>query len=425
MSSSPSRWALAVCLTAAFLRPLPVHAQESDEKLAVKLQNLYIQNFISNLEIFGIDPAQAENLLEQLLPAFAISQALGAQISSFPLGSSAGGFSWTFDPNVGTFNRVTQSFGPMFAERAMTVGRHRLNVGINVQRTTFDRFEDRDLPDGGIKTYFGVQEGGAQIFVEDSLHLKVATTTVGLFATYGITDRLDAGIAVPITAIKMNARLDSRLGINNTLDPEVFFTNGVTGSETAIADIVLRGKYIIWPAKGGGLAAGVDLRLPTGDEENWLGVAGTQSKFYAAASTAIGRTSPHFNFGYTLSTENSLAKDPDSPVFPPPDEITYTAGVDSAITNRLTVVGDLLGRTLLDFGEFVDTASQFGTNYRQLSLGREDASLHLLLGSVGVKYNIHGSSLIAFNVLFPLNDNGLRDKLTWIVGFEHSLGLRR
>jgi hypothetical protein len=277
-----------------------------------------------------------------------------------------------------------------------------------------------------MKTYFGTQfANGTQIFIEDSMHLDVSATTVGVFATYGITDRLDAGIALPITSIKMKARLDSRLGINNTLDQEVFFTNEISGSETAVGDIVLRGKYIVWPARGGGLAAGVDVRLPTGDEENWLGIAGTQARFYAAASTAVGRLSPHFNFGYTVSSENSLAKDPTSPVFGPPDEITYAGGVDASLNSRLTVVGDVFGRSLLDFGEFVETATEFGSNFIQLTPGDETANLRLLWGSVGVKYNVHGSSLVAFNLLFPLNSNGLRDKLTWVVGFEQSFGLGR
>ena len=36
-----------------------------------------------------------------------------------------------------------------------------------------------------------------------------------------------------------------------------------------------------------------------------------------------------------------------------------------------------------------------------------------------------GSSLVAFNVLFPVKDNGLTDKLTWVLGFEHSFSTRR
>jgi hypothetical protein len=44
------------------------------------------------------------------------------QLSSFPLGSSAGGFTYTFDDSLGTFRRTSNSFGPSFAERATTIG---------------------------------------------------------------------------------------------------------------------------------------------------------------------------------------------------------------------------------------------------------------------------------------------------------------
>lgn len=54
-----------------------------------------------------------------------------AQLSSFPLGSSTGGFTYTFDASLGTFRRGSASFGPAFAERALTIGKGRLSGGFN------------------------------------------------------------------------------------------------------------------------------------------------------------------------------------------------------------------------------------------------------------------------------------------------------
>src|SRR5687768_8711775 len=42
---------------------------------------------------------------------------LQAQVTTFPIGSSSGGFTWRFDPRVGAPTRRTRSFGPLFAER--------------------------------------------------------------------------------------------------------------------------------------------------------------------------------------------------------------------------------------------------------------------------------------------------------------------
>src|SRR5687767_4807977 len=50
--------------------------------------------------------------LEQILTPFLFNQAIMSQLSSFPVGSSSGGFSYSFDPAAGTFVRTTTSFGP-------------------------------------------------------------------------------------------------------------------------------------------------------------------------------------------------------------------------------------------------------------------------------------------------------------------------
>src|SRR4051794_8437859 len=52
------------------------------------------------------------------------------QLSSFPLASSAGGFAYTYDPALGVFVRSTESFGPVYAERADTLGKGRFNLGL-------------------------------------------------------------------------------------------------------------------------------------------------------------------------------------------------------------------------------------------------------------------------------------------------------
>ena len=78
---------------------------------------------------------------------------MATQFSTFPLGSSTGGLTYVFDESVGTFQRSSGSFGPAFAERALTIGRGRLSAGFNYQRTPYDTFEGQNLDDGSIKFY--------------------------------------------------------------------------------------------------------------------------------------------------------------------------------------------------------------------------------------------------------------------------------
>ena len=83
------------------------------------------------------------------------------------------------------------------------------------------------------------------------------------------------------------------------------------------------------------MAAGVDWRLPTGDEEELLGIAGAQGKFYVAASSAHGKFSPHVNLGLTVSGDTEAARGCDVRLPIHPDEVGYAAGVDFALTPQL------------------------------------------------------------------------------------------
>ncbi len=89
---------------------------------------------------------EVENaLIERLRLSQNIISLAGNQLSSFPLGSASGGFAWDVDTASATFTRASNSFGPIFAERPLTIGRRRLNVGANFQRVTFDHLEGRSL----------------------------------------------------------------------------------------------------------------------------------------------------------------------------------------------------------------------------------------------------------------------------------------
>ena len=46
-----------------------------------------------------------------LVPLQQLNNQLALQLSTFPLASSAGGFTYRFDPGLGVFTRATDSFG--------------------------------------------------------------------------------------------------------------------------------------------------------------------------------------------------------------------------------------------------------------------------------------------------------------------------
>jgi hypothetical protein len=411
-------------------------AQEQKRPLSELLPQMYAQvitgeviSFIAVLPDFGIDvnePRLLEKAEERATTASQIIKLASNQLSSFPLASASGGFTWTLDTPSGMFTRASNSFGPIFAERPLTIGRKRLNVGANVQHVTFDHLEERRLEGGDIVGYLSVPFLAEHIFFADSLDLTVRTDTLNAFATYGLTDRLDIGVAVPVNRVEMHATLTSRIGNTLTglsdLNPLVLST---AGKATGIGDVVIRAKYNMLKGNTWGISESVDVRLPTGDELNLLGIAGPQVKLAFIAASAFGQLSPHVNLAYTISGASEAGSDPETFVSAPPEEINYAAGADLALGLRTTVAADVVGRVMRKAGTMTWRPVDFdGTEYPQyqqfdVTPGKD---LHLLLGSVGAKVNPFKNMLFTANVLFPLTKHGLTDRLAWMAGFDYSFG---
>ena len=404
-------------------------------------------------------------------PAVAIvagfNQLLTTQLASLPLGSSAGGFTYAFDPALGTFVRSSRSFGPSFAERASTIGKGRLSAGFNYQHARYDSFEGEDLENGSIKFYlrhrecctvggppvppfFGVIEtpDGSRLspffegdVIEAAVSLKVSTNTVALFGNYGLTDRWDVAVAVPFVSVDMEANVLATLRrLSTEANPQIHtFRSGdpqaVTqrlqrsGSASGLGDIVLRTKYRVLSTPVGALALGFDGRLPTGNEDDLLGGSG-QAKFYVIGSSGGNRLSPHVNVGYTVSTgERDSAGLAGHGARSLPDEFNYAGGVEFAATPRLTLMGDLVGRTLLDTGRLRIESKDFqflrqGATTPSFATFDEFSpfrgNLNVLLGTVGAKFNPFGDLLVSGSVLFPLNDAGLKSRLITVIGIDYA-----
>src|SRR5262249_20310131 len=132
-----------------------------------------------------------------------------------------------------------------------------------------------------------------------------------------------------------------------------------SGHAAGLGDIVLRTKYHFLRRAGGGLAAAVDLRLPTGDANELLGAGGVQAKFLLIASSARGRFGQHVNLGYTMAQGKVGGAFAGLASGTLPDEINYSGGVELVASKRLTVIGDLVGRTLRGAGRLDLVSKKF------------------------------------------------------------------
>lgn len=370
---------------------------------------------------------------DQQLAPYLFNQQIVTQLATFPIGSSSGGFSFTFDPALGVFQRATDTFGPAFAERALTNGQGRVTFGANFQRSSYDSFNGRSLDDGDLTFYLRHIDSGGLFFegdlVEAKLALDLDTTTTSFFVNYGVADNFDIAVTVPIINVGMEARVNARVlrlasGENSPIHS---FDNGQTtrslsqsGSKTGIGDILFRSKYRFYEAPGGGMAVGVDLRLPSGDAENLLGTGAAAVTGTLIGSSVHGRVAPHFNVSFTAAGDGDIVQTP--------NEFGYKVGVEYAAAPTVTLVTDLIGRSLLDAGrlELADTTwhyqnsagDPFTATLREYV--RQSGSLNLLSLAVGGKFNVAGDTLLSANLLIALNDAGVTARVTPVIGLDFS-----
>ena len=340
-----------------------------------------------------------------------IADLVGLEVSTAPIGSSAGGFTFTFDPATRSFARAAPSFGPMFGERAITAGEGRASFGINFIHTTYDTLDGVDIRDGSLKS--AELFGGAVPLYTGKARLGITTDTVVLFTNVALNRWFDAALAVPYVRL----RVDGRHQIAD-LSAEG------TASANGMGDVALRAKIRLYEQDQGGVALGVDLRVPTGDKEAMLGAGVTRTLVSGIWSATKGSLSPHASFGVEYWSNPFQVYDPfqQATIDAGRHGVAYDAGVEWAGTDRLTVNGEILGRTIQDGGRLAYRSIPLRGNAFGLTSASvasvDPQGLHRLSVAGGIKWNFAGSALLTAHVLMPLNDAGLRDRVTPIVGLD-------
>jgi hypothetical protein len=334
------------------------------------------------------------------------------------------------------FERSTQSFGPILAERAETIGSGRVSVGMALQRFGFDRVEGLDL--GGVPAVFthdnAQLRGGREDVVTtlNSIEANVAQLTT--FVTMGVTDRLDISLAVPFVATDLTVISEAtiqRVGTTNPLTHFFRLSNGdignrrlftAEGSASGLGDLTVRLKATTIRGAHSGLAAGLDVRIPTGDEMNLLGTGAAGLEPFAVWSATYAKVAPHVNVGYQWNGSSVLAGDPAAGVAADlPDQVNWVAGADVSVNTHLTVVFDVMGRYLIDAKRLVRQTFQALDGRSEFpNISFTTASFSEVSGAAGFKMNVFGRMLVDINLLFALDEHGLRDSVTPLVGLEYT-----
>lgn len=355
-----------------------------------------------------------------------LTDAIGRAAGSVPLGATSSGATFSF---VGGLPVATStSAGPIFNERAQTLGKGRFFLGASVTGIRFTSLNGAPL--SNLQMTFAHQDVapinnlGDPILENDIMALELAmdvSVLVGtVVLTYGLADFIDIGVAVPMIRTSVSGRSEAQIHPFGALavhhfagddaDPVLRAAASMEGSASGIGDVAARLKINLGQSSTMGGALLADVRFPTGDADNLLGAGAAQIRVLGLYSAQLGTFSPHLNLGYTAraaETQNDavyLAVSFDNLMT---DWVTLAVGVESEFQ-----VGD---NALRLPGPFVFD-SPFTRQVPATNVPNKSGDL--LRGTVGAKFTVRGGTVLVVNALFPLRDVGLQPDFIWTLGLD-------
>jgi hypothetical protein len=401
-----------------------------------------------------------------------LSTAIATQLAVLPMVSPSSGFTYKYDSETGTFVRTTTSFGPIYAERAETVGRGKVSFGVSYQRFRFSNIDGINLHN--VPAVFShidnTGPGNTPVSYEadliqtaNNINLNIDSTTA--YGTIGLTDRVDVSVAVPFVSVRMGVDSNATIvrvsgptftlpGFGTLPNPHQFTAdpNSLThsyasnGSASGIGDVTFRVKGNLLRGRTLGMSLAADIRTPTGSAWSLLGSGAIGIKPFVVVSAVGKHFSPHINVGYQWNGKSILAGDltgatvsenaNDVAVIqngPPikhslPSQLFYTVGAEISATKSVSFAVDYLGQTLLDAprvfrDNFITKNIPGGTGSLTLpTIAGGSDSIALGSASVGTKCNLFGKLLLTSNLLFRLDNKGLRQDVMPLVALSYAFG---
>jgi len=345
---------------------------------------------------------------DSLLKLGNLSQAIISTAGQFAFNSTLTGV--TFDVATGVPVETRDSLGPLLAERATTLGAGKIDLAFSASRIEYDSLDGTDLdsivldfphddcctapggppPDGRIS-------GFEQDVVEVRINSKLSYDVYALFANYGINERWDVGIVVPVLSVEARAQAHAEVidvaggGVHSFFTQRELQDSTTGGEETGLGDVIVRTKYNFVRDQGAtpDMAVLLQITTPTGDEEKLLGSGETRYKLGYIASKQYGSYGPHFNVAYEAATGPDYL-----------DNLSYSAGCDFRLSSKFTAGVDVLGRYNPD---------------------QEQVGNHVVDMAVSAKWNPWRGVNAPLNayVILPLNeDEGLRSDLIYGIGID-------
>lgn len=360
-----------------------------------------------SLEDVFRDPRFARLGLAPLGPALARTVA-----STYPVASASSSVVYVYDPELDTLTRRAGTLGPILGERAETLGQGAFDLAVTysyvdlatINGQALDRLVNRRLIDGRF-LFFPVPDGvtlkdgrvTTLLPVEVDLDLDVRAHMVAPSLTYGLTPDLDVNLVVPIlhTSLDVTARTrapDPRFPAFMLAPGDPNATTDVReagAASTGVGDVLLRAKYVAQRGPILDLALGLGLSLPSGRREDFQGTGTTRVRPGLIASRrAFGEhVELLLNAGMDLDADDVERS-----------SVLWAAGALVAPLESVTLPVVFLGRH-----ELAAPTSPIALPWF-FQIERSD----VVDMSLGLRWQVTGSVVVAANALVPLTRDGLR-----------------
>jgi hypothetical protein len=351
-------------------------------------------------------------------PFAALYTPFGTELSQLPIARPAG---LVLKLENGVLTPTNESLGPVFTGRAETLGRGRIFVGGTFQYFKFNSIDGNDL--GNLPIVLSFPPASPNVYTVTNNRFDIKAQQYTVLVAYGITNKIDISMAMPFERVAMSVDVNGKEYAQNSSAVQPF-DEYVPGSSSGISDVTFGLKANFIDTEKINFAGGLDVRLPSGDEMNFLG-AGTWGIRPYAALSRHGRFSPHLNVGVQRNGESILNPTSDGRKQQLPTDFSYAIGADGAVTRRITVVGDLLGHYYFNAPRLTYPIPFTGINNSSLTttpLSVQPVTSGYVTNdlSLGAKGVLHSHLVITGNLLIKLNNGGLRSTVAPLVGLSYT-----
>jgi hypothetical protein len=354
-----------------------------------------------------------------------ITESVARGAANIPISATSSGATYAIVGGLPV--RTSTSAGPIFTERSQTLGRGRFFLGTNVSGVQYATLNG--VPTDDLQFAFSHENVGDSLrgepdwendIIDMQMQLDVDLLVASVFATYGLTDFMDIGVAIPFVRVGVQGTSTAQVNAfgpgtphyfaGDATNPVIRATSVVDATASGLGDVVGRVKVNLGQSRRLGASLLGEVRFATGDAEELLGAGSTNARAMAVLGAQFGAVAVRTNAGYVVRTGDLST-----------DAALVTLGIDNQMTSWATLAFDLISEWQV--GESPLTLPQpiaLDTPYvrilpaTNIPYRREDR----LDASLGVKFNVRGGTVLVVNGIVPLKQASLQPQYIWTVGLD-------